>query len=401
MFDFLLTDCRIATMCQGGKPYGTIEKGAMGIKGDLIAWIGEEKDLPSLEAKERLKLDGAWVTPGLIDCHTHFVFGGNRIADFEARNKGASYQDIAAQGGGIRSTMRATREASPEDLLTGAMKRLSHFLAEGVTTMEIKSGYGLTLEDERKCLKVAGLIGEQTSLSIQRTFLGAHSLPPEFTNRGDEYIDEMIEHWLPALNQEGLIDAVDGFCENIAFSVAQIERLFQKAILLGLPVKLHAEQLSHLGGTSLAAKYRALSADHLEYAQEEDILAMKQSGTIAVLLPGAFYYLREKQLPPIAALRCHQIPIALASDHNPGTSPLSSLLPAPNLGVIMFHLTPEEALIGVTRNAALALGLNDRGTLEMGKRADIAIWHIEHPAELSYWVGTKPCHLTFHAGKIR
>ena len=401
IFDLLITDCHLATMQPGVPSYGIIEKGAIAIQGEKIAWVGKEQDLPSRQAANYHGMDGAWITPGLIDCHTHFIFGGNRIADFEARNNGRSYAEIAASGGGILSTMRATRSAELNELLDNARARIAGFLSEGVTSMEIKSGYGLTLKDEMKSLEAATLLGTQHHLTIQRTFLGAHSLPPEFSGRANDYIQLLVQEWLPELHSRHLIDAVDGFCETIAFNPAQIEILFQKAHALGLKVKLHAEQLSYQGGTSLAARYQALSADHLEYAGENDIIAMAKSGTVAVLLPGAFYALRETKMPPIALMRQYNVPIALASDHNPGTSPLASLLPALNLGVTLFGLSPEEALSGVTSKAALALGLTDRGTIEPGKKADLAAWHISHPAELSYWIGSKPCTLRIQAGKIR
>ena len=400
MFDLLLTDCHLATMRAHGAPYGAIPRGAVGIEKGIITWIGPEDDLPTHRALDLRKLGGAWVTPGLIDCHTHFIFGGNRIADFERRNTGASYQEIAAEGGGILSTVRATRTASLAELIQDATRRLSAFLAEGVTTMEIKSGYGLTLEDETKCLKAATQLGTNNALTVVRTFLGAHCLPPEFSSK-DEYIRTISEEWLPLLQERSLVDAVDGYCEHIAFSTHQIERLFKAATGLGLKIKLHAEQLSPMGAARLAAKYGAVSADHLEYATEEDVAALAQAGSSAVLLPGAFFTLREKQSPPLALLRQYRVPIALASDHNPGTSPLTSLLPALNLAVILFHLTPEEALAGVTRNAALALGLPDRGVLDIGKRADLAVWQIDRPAALSYWLGGGRCHMTIHAGQIR
>lgn len=400
MFDLLLADCRLATMDTRYGSYGAIEGAALAIKDGKIAWLGEEKDLPSRQARAYRILDGAWVTPGLIDCHTHFIFGGNRIGDFEARNSGKEYTTIAKEGGGILATMRATRAASKEKLVQNASRRLRPFLQEGVTTMEIKSGYGLSLQDEQKMLEAATQLGRLHGLTVVRTFLGAHSLPPEYADSKDRYIQTVAEDWLPALAQEGLVDAVDGFCEEIAFNPQQIERLFQKAREMHIPIKLHAEQLSHFGGTRLAAKYGALSADHLEYAKEEDIAAMARAGTSAVLLPGAFYALRETQLPPLDRLRQYKVPISIASDHNPGTSPLSSLLPCLNLAVTCFRMTPEEALAGVTLHAARALGLKDRGILRQGLLADLALWHIENPSELSYWIGSQSCALRIKEGRI-
>ncbi|HEX2581305.1 MAG TPA: imidazolonepropionase [Dongiaceae bacterium] len=399
MFDLLLTDCRLATMEENGTAYGAIDDGAIGITEEDIAWIGSARDLPHRQARRHLPLAGRWVTPGLIDCHSHFIYAGQRVGDFEARTNGASYAEIAQAGGGIRSTMRATRAASEEELLANALRRLRPFLEEGLTTLEIKSGYGLTLADEEKCLRVATLLGEKTGLDIQRTCLAAHAFPPEFPDR-TSYVAAIAEEWLPALVKKDLIDAVDGFCEHIAFTPAEIDRLFAAARALGLPVKLHADQLSGMGASALAARHRALSADHLEYARQKDIVALAEAGTVAVLLPGAYYFLREPRKPPVALLRRHGVPIAVGSDHNPGTSPLTSLLPALNLAVILLDLTPEEALRGVTCHAARALGKHARiGTLRAGMQADLAVWDIAEPGELSYWIGGGRCHLRIKKGK--
>ena len=382
----LWQNCHAATMAQGS--YSAIEDAAIVSNAGLIEWIGPRADLPELEIARTVDLNGAWVTPGLIDCHTHAVFGGNRSGEFEQRLQGVSYAEIAAQGGGIASTVRATRASSEDELFASARQRVQALMRDGVTTIEIKSGYGLDLANERKMLRVARRLADELPLAVRATCLAAHALPPEYAGRSDDYIAHICDEMLPALADEGLVDAVDAFCEHLAFSPAQVERLFIKARELGLPVKLHAEQLSSLHGSSLAARYQALSADHLEFMTEEDAIAMAQAGTVAVLLPGAFYFLRETQLPPMEVLRRHRVKIALASDLNPGTSPGLSLRLMLNMGCTLFRMTPEEALAGVTVHAATALGLGDsHGSLEAGKVADFVAWHIERPADLAYWLG--------------
>ncbi|MBK0057933.1 imidazolonepropionase [Pseudomonas sp. MH2] len=378
--------CHVATMANGS--YSIIEDAAIVTNAGLIEWIGPKAELPGVDAERVVDLGGAWVTPGLIDCHTHTVFGGNRSGEFEQRLQGVSYAEIAAQGGGIASTVRATRAASEDALLASARQRVQALLRDGVTTLEIKSGYGLDLANERKMLRVARRIAEELPVTVRATCLAAHALPPEYAGRADDYITHICDEMLPALAAEGLVDAVDAFCEHLAFSPAQVERVFIKARELGLPVKLHAEQLSSLHGSSLAARYQALSADHLEFMTEEDAIAMAQAGTVAVLLPGAFYFLRETQLPPMDALRRHGVKIALSSDLNPGTSPVLSLRLMLNMGCTLFRMTPEEALAGVTLHAATALGLGDsHGSLEAGKVADFVAWQIDRPADLAYWLG--------------
>ncbi|MCO7533655.1 MAG: imidazolonepropionase [Pseudomonas asiatica] len=378
--------CHVATMAEGR--YSAIEDAAIVTNAGLIEWIGPRVELASVGAERTVDLGGAWVTPGLIDCHTHAVFGGNRSGEFEQRLQGVSYAEIAAQGGGIASTVRATRAASEDELFTSARQRVQALMRDGVTTIEIKSGYGLDLANERKMLRVARRLADELPLAVRATCLAAHALPPEYVGRADDYIAHICDEMLPALAAEGLVDAVDAFCEHLAFSPAQVERLFIKARELGLPVKLHAEQLSSLHGSSLAARYQALSADHLEFMTEEDAIAMAKAGTVAVLLPGAFYFLRETQLPPMDALRRHGVKIALASDLNPGTSPGLSLRLMLNMGCTCFRMTPEEALAGVTVHAATALGLGDsHGSLEVGKVADFVAWQIERPADLAYWLG--------------
>ncbi|MGE7992319.1 imidazolonepropionase [Pseudomonas sp. NPDC089554] len=378
--------CHVATMAEGS--YSIIEDAAIITNGGLIEWIGRQADVPASELTRTVDLGGAWVTPGLIDCHTHAVFGGNRSGEFEQRLQGVSYAEIAAQGGGIASTVRATRAASEDELLASARPRVQALMRDGVTVLEIKSGYGLDLANERKMLRVARRLAEELPLTVRTTCLAAHALPPEFAGRADDYISHICDVMLPALAGEGLVDAVDAFCEHLAFSPAQVERVFIKARELGLPVKLHAEQLSSLHGSSLAARYQALSADHLEFMTEQDAMAMAKAGTVAVLLPGAFYFLRETQLPPMDALRRHGVKIALASDLNPGTSPVLSLRLMLNMGCTLFRMTPEEALAGVTRHAATALGMGDsHGSLEVGKVADFIAWQVERPADLAYWLG--------------
>jgi len=376
----------VATMAEGR--YSAIEDAAIVTSAGLIEWIGPRAELAPVDADRTVDLGGAWVTPGLIDCHTHAVFGGNRSGEFEQRLQGVSYAEIAAQGGGIASTVRATRAASEDELFASARQRVQALMRDGVTTIEIKSGYGLDLVNERKMLRVARRLADELPVAVRATCLAAHALPPEYAGRADDYIAHICDEMLPALAADGLVDAVDAFCEHLAFSPAQVERLFIKARELGLPVKLHAEQLSSLHGSSLAARYQALSADHLEFMTEEDAIAMAAAGTVAVLLPGAFYFLRETQLPPMDALRRHGVKIALASDLNPGTSPGLSLRLMLNMGCTCFRMTPEEALAGVTVHAATALGLGDsHGSLEVGKVADFVAWQIERPADLAYWLG--------------
>lgn len=378
--------CHVASMAHGA--YSIIEDAAIVTSAGRIDWVGPRHALPDLSPDSTVDLGGAWVTPGLIDCHTHAVFGGNRSGEFEQRLQGVSYAEIAAQGGGIASTVRATRAASEDQLYASALRRVQALMRDGVTTLEIKSGYGLDLANEGKMLRVARRLGETLALTVRTTCLAAHALPPEYTGRADDYIEHVCEQMLPALAAEGLVDAVDAFCEYLAFSPAQVERLFLKARELGLPVKLHAEQLSSLHGSSLAARYRALSADHLEFMDEDDAIAMANAGTVAVLLPGAFYFLRETQLPPMDALRKHGVKIAIASDLNPGTSPALSLRLMLNMACTLFRMTPEEALAGVTVHAATALGLgHSHGSLEVGKVADFVAWDIERPADLAYWLG--------------
>ncbi|NVZ52155.1 imidazolonepropionase [Pseudomonas sp. B6002] len=378
--------CHVATMAQG--KYSIIEDAAMVTAGSLIEWIGPRSQVPTADYAQVHDLQGAWVTPGLIDCHTHTVFGGNRSGEFEQRLEGVSYAEIAAKGGGIASTVRATRAATEDELFASAEKRLRSLLRDGVTTVEIKSGYGLDLANERKMLRVARRLGDVLPVSVRATCLAAHALPPEYKDRADDYIDHICTEMLPALAAEGLVDAVDAFCEYLAFSTEQVERVFKVAQQLGLPVKLHAEQLSSLHGSSLAARYHALSADHLEFMTEEDAIAMAASGTVAVLLPGAFYFLRETQLPPMDALRKHAVKIAIASDLNPGTSPALSVRLMLNMACTLFRMTPEEALAGATTHAATALGMGDtHGSLEVGKVADFVAWQIDRPADLAYWLG--------------
>lgn len=390
-WDLLLTDARLATMRAGEADYGRIENAALAIRDGRIEWLGPQAELPATQAAATRSLAGRWLTPALIDCHTHLVFAGNRATEFEARLKGVSYEEIAAAGGGIRSTVRATREASAETLFSESGQRLVTLKREGVATVEIKSGYGLDLDTEEVMLSVAGKLGEQHGMTVSRTYLGAHATPPNYSGSKRDYIDLLVTEGLPRASELGLVDAVDAYCEGIAFSADELAPLFERARELGLPVKLHADQLSDCGGAELAAAFGALSADHLEYTNELGVRALADAGTVAVLLPGAFLTLRETQLPPVDALRAHGVPIAVASDCNPGTSPLCSVRAAMNLATALFRLTPEECLAGVTREAARALGLHaDRGTLEVGKRADLAVWNIEHPAELAYWLGLNP-----------
>ncbi|WP_251863495.1 imidazolonepropionase [Achromobacter sp. Marseille-Q4962] len=385
----LWRNCHVATLAQGR--YGLIENAAILAEGERIAWIGPRAAQPPAAGAVEHDLGGAWVTPGLVDCHTHLVFGGNRSREFEQRLQGVDYATIAAQGGGILSTVRATREADENALYASARRRALRLLADGVTTLEIKSGYGLDLPNERKMLRVARRLGRELPLTVRTTCLAAHALPPEYAGRPDAYIDLVCGSILPALASEGLADAVDAFCEHLAFSPAQVERVFECASRLGLPVKLHAEQLSPLHGAALAARHGALSADHLEYLEEDDVRAMARAGTVAVLLPGAYYALRETRMPPVDLLRRHGVPIALSTDSNPGTSPVLSLRLMLSMACTLFRLTPEEALAGATLNGARALGLGGtHGSLEVGKFADFVAWDIAHPSELAYWIGGEP-----------
>jgi len=384
----------------GAAPYGLIHDGAIALDGTRIVWAGALADLPEDHAgMEALDLGGRLVTPAPIDCHTHIVAGGNRAREFELRLQGASYEEVARAGGGIVSTVRATRAASEEDLLASALPRVDALIAEGTARIEVKSGYGLDLDTELRMLRVARRIAEARPITVHTSFLGAHAVPPEYADRSDAYIDAVCIPALRAAHADGLADAVDGFCEGIGFQPAQIARVFDVARALGLPVKLHAEQLSNLGGARLAASYGALSADHLEYLDESGVRAMADAGTAAVLLPGAFYTLRERQIPPIAALRAHGVPIAIATDCNPGSSPMTSLLLVMNMACTLFRMTPEEALAGVTRNAARALGLGDCGTIAAGQRADLAVWDVDHPAELAYRFGFNPLHKRIFGGR--
>ncbi|HEX2139886.1 MAG TPA: imidazolonepropionase [Woeseiaceae bacterium] len=398
-WDLLLTDANVACLQAGGQPYGAVEDAALAVADGAIAWIGPAGELPRKNARERRSLGGRWLTPALIDCHTHLVFAGDRAAEFEQRRQGATYEEIARAGGGIVSTVNATRRASADDLQAASAVRLAALLREGVATVEIKSGYGLDLETELKMLRVARALGDEFGMTVRTSFLGAHTLPPEYKDRADDYILFVKETVLPAAYAEGLVDAVDAYCERIAFSDAQVAEIFEAARSLELPVKLHADQLSDSGGAKLAGGFGALSADHLEYASESGIAALAGSGTVAVLLPGAFLTLGEKRLPPVQALRKCGVPMAIASDCNPGTSPVCSLQTAMVLASSLFKLTPEECLAGVTREAARALGLADRGTLEVGKRADVAVWNIGHPRELSYWLGLNPLQELLIGGK--
>lgn len=403
MFDAIWLNANLATM-QGERPYGTVLDGAIAVEGGRIAWIGERSALPS--SPEQLAhavhdAGSAWITPGLVDCHTHVVYGGNRANEFEQGLKGATYEDIARSGGGIVSTVRATRDASQEELLASAAKRLVQWTREGATVVEIKSGYGLDLETELRMLRVARRLGERVPLAVKTTFLAAHALPEEFRGRPDDYIQFVCGESMSAAVSEELVDAVDAFCERIAFTPEQVARVFDAATRHGLRVKMHADQLSDLGGAALAARYGALSADHLEYTNAIGIDAMARAGTVAVLLPGAFYFLRETQRPPVDELRRRKVPIAVATDCNPGSSPLTSPLLTLNLACTQFRLTPEEALSGMTVHAARALGMQtNHGTLEQGKQADFALWEIVQPAELAYAIGANPCVATVRAGKV-
>ncbi|HSN00175.1 MAG TPA: imidazolonepropionase [Rudaea sp.] len=389
-WDHLLLDCRLATMTDNGAAYGAVANAALAWKNGVITFAGPQSTLPGKPqdlAAQVASVGNAWITPGLIDCHTHLVFAGNRAEEFEQRLQGASYEEIARRGGGIVSTVTKTRAASDGELLAQSLPRAQALVRDGVTTLEIKSGYGLNLETEAKMLRVARRIGKELGITVRTTFLGAHALPPEFAGHQADYVDEVCVRMLPAIAHAKLAEAVDAFCEGIAFTPSEVRRVFEEARALGLRVKLHADQLSDLDGAALAAEFGALSADHLEYTNAAGVRAMAAAGTVAVMLPAAFYTLRETKLPPLGALREHGVPLAVASDVNPGTSPVLSLRQAMNMACTLFRMTPEEALRGATVNAARALGLADCGTLKIGKRADLAVWNVEHPAELSYWIG--------------
>ncbi len=385
--DRLLIDCHVATMNEGA-PYGAVHDGAIAIRDGRIAWVGARHGMPDVDAAEVERLDGRWVTPGLIDCHTHLIFGGDRSAEFEQRLGGATYEEIARAGGGILASVRATREASEDDLFASAMVRLEGLKATGVTAVEIKSGYGLDRDSELKMLRVARRIGREGGVRVRTSYLGLHALPPEYKPDRKAYVDLAVDEILPAAHSEGLVDAVDAYCEPIAFSTDEVARLFDRAKALDLPVKLHADQLSDGGGADLAARYGALSADHIEHTTERGVRAMAEAGVVAVLLPGAYLMLRETKAPPVDLLRRHGVRMAVATDCNPGTSPLASMTAALNLACVQFRLTPEEALSGATRNAARALGLADRvGRIAAGLAADLTAWDIVRPAELAYWLG--------------
>ncbi len=391
-FDSVWIDVNLATI--NDKDYGIIENAAIAIKDGKIAWLGKRADIPAFDAfsTPTYQGKGGWITPGLIDCHSHIVYGGNRAKEFEMRLEGATYQEIAAAGGGIVSTVKATREADEETLYVAAKDRLNALMQEGVTTVEIKSGYGLDTETEIKMLRIARLLGEHHPVDVKTTFLGAHALPPEFKDNADGYIDLVCGEMLEAVAQENLADAVDAFCESVGFDLPQTKRVFEAAKKHNLPVKLHAEQMSNLGGSEMAAGFNALSVDHIEYLDEAGVKAIKESGTVAVVLPGAFYFLRETKQPPFDLLRKHQVPMAIATDANPGSSPLCSLQLMLNMACTLFRMTPYEALSGVTINAAKALGIQDKvGTLAVGKQADLVLWNIENPAQLSYQFGVNPC----------
>ncbi len=386
----LWRNARLCTLA-GASGWGLIDDAALLVDGERIAWLGAQSQLPAgLVADQTHDLSGALVTPGLVDCHTHLVYGGQRANEFELRLQGASYEDIARAGGGIRATVAATRAASEQALFDHAAARARAFMSEGVTTLEVKSGYGLSAEHEARCLRVARRLGAELRLSVRTTALPAHALPPEFAGRADDYIAAACG-WLAEWHAQGLVDAVDAFCDTIGFTLEQTRRMFTAAQKLGLPIKLHAEQLSDSGGAQLAASFQALSCDHLEHLSAAGVAAMHAAGSVAVLLPGAFYFLRETKLPPVQALREAGVPIAIASDHNPGSSPGLSLLLMLNMACTLFRMTPEEALRGVTVNGARALGLHDRGSLAVGQRADFAVYELDHPNELAYWFGRHPC----------
>jgi imidazolonepropionase len=400
--DRLWTGARLATLAPQRIGVGVIERGAVAVREGRIVFAGAEADLSTTlrNARETIPCDGRWITPGLIDCHTHLVYAGNRAGEFEMRLRGASYEEVARAGGGIVSSVKALRAASEDELVRQSLPRLDALIGEGVTTIEIKSGYGLDLPNERKSLLAAGRMGRERSVSVRRTFLGAHALPPEFAGDKTGFIEAIVTAILPALAREGLIDAVDGFCEGIAFSPEEIARVFDAARALGLPVKLHADQLSNLHGAALAARFGALSADHLEQSDEDSAAAMARARTTAVILPGAYYFIRETNAPPITLFRKYGVPMAVATDCNPGTSPMTSLLLAMNMAATMFRMTVDECIAGVTREAARALGLAaDVGSLEAGKSADLAVWNIDQPAELVYRLGFNPLHARVWKGR--
>lgn len=399
-FDLLVTNVNLATM-RDAAGYGIVRDGALGIRDGIIGWIGAACDLPrDLGAKRTIDAGGRLATPGLVDCHTHLVYAGNRADEFERRQQGVSYAEIAASGGGIQSTVSATRAATEDQLAAASARRLDAMAAHGATTVEIKSGYGLDAATELKQLRVARRLGTAIDVDVRTTLLAAHALPTEFASRADDYVEYVCNEVIPAVARERLADAVDAFCETIAFTPAQVRRVFEAARAHELPVKLHADQLSDSGGAALAADFHALSADHLEFANAHGIAAMAHAGTVAVLLPGAYYALRETQMPPIDALRAHGVPIAVATDCNPGTSPATSLPLMMNMACTLFRLTAAEALAGTTRNAARALGLADRGTLDIDQRADIALWDVNEPAELAYRIGDNACAGTIREGRV-
>lgn len=400
--DLLLENARLATLAPATAGLGTIERGAIAVAAGKIVYAGSSADMPARlwRASSKIDCEGRWITPGLIDCHTHLVFAGHRASEFEMRLDGATYEQVATAGGGIVSSVKALRAASEDELLCQSLPRLDALIAEGVTTIEVKSGYGLDLASETKSLRVARRLGEVRRIDVKTTFLGAHALPPEANGDKDAYIANVIDEMLPSIARDRLADAVDAFCEGIAFSPAHTARVFEAAQRLGLPVKLHADQLSNLGGAALAARYGALSADHVEYSDETGAAALAKAGTVAVILPGAFYFIRETQKPPVDLFRKHGVCMAIATDCNPGTSPLTSLLLTMNMAATLFRLTVNECIAGVTREAARALGVhNDTGTLEAGKWADLAIWDIETPAELVYRMGFNPLHKRLWRGR--
>lgn len=402
--DLLVTNVHVATLRPGAGPYGAVERGAVAVRDGRIAWVGPAAELPVAHRGLKPVLDGrgGWLTPGLVDAHTHLVFGGDRAQEWERRLSGVSYEEIARSGGGILSTVRATREASDEELLAGASARLATLAARGVTTVEIKSGYGLDTATELRMLALARRLGERSGVRVQTTLLGAHALPPEFADDRDGYLRLVCDEMIPEAAAQGLADAVDAFCEEIAFTPAECARVFEAARAAGLAVRLHADQRTDQGGAALAAAHGARSADHLEHTSEAGVRAMAEAGTAAVLLPGAAHFLQDRTLPPVDAFRAHGVPMALATDLNPGSSPLLDPLQVLNLGCLLFGLTPEEALVGMTRNGARVLGLGDRiGTLEVGKAADLALWDVKHPAELAYWMGGAPCRATVRGGRVQ
>ncbi|MEA2721247.1 MAG: imidazolonepropionase [Candidatus Eremiobacteraeota bacterium] len=394
LYDTLWIDAKLATMTPGGVPYGAIEDGALAARDGVIAWVGARTALPDAPqrlAERVISAEGRWITPGLVDPHTHVIFGGDRVGDFERRVAGQSYVAAASGGSGIAHTVAMTRAADEDTLYRGAARRLRAMIASGTTTVEIKSGYGLDVDTELRLLRVARRLGRELGITVRTTYLGAHVVPPEYAERRDAYLDLVCDDMLPRIAREGFADAVDVFCDTIAFSPAETARVLDAARRLGLPAKLHADQIADTGATALAARYAALSADHIEHASEDGIAALAHSGTVAVLLPGAYYYLRETTKPPVDMLRAHGVPMALATDCNPGTSPVLTLPTILNMACVLFALTPEESVTGATRNAARALGLTDRGELRPGARCDLALWDVDSPAELCYWLGASAC----------